>query len=170
MYGNRIIVTPFPRGRFEEIIVSGTPKPGQVMEYKTGSTGVGGRRVFEPAGTTNAAGSHGMNADGDRITIAVLLAFPDHVACPPGRDANTAYADGERGAVYYPENGEELNMLLQDQAGTADDIAIDDKIIIDDGTGKVLKSTGAVEQEPFVACEAIVDPIADQLLHCKFIL
>lgn len=168
MYGNRIVVTPCPRGRFEEIIVSGTPRPGQCMEYKTGSTNVGGRRVFEPAGTTAAAGSHGMNADGDRIAVAVLLAWPDHAACPPGRDVNTAYADGERAAVYYPVEGEQLNLLFQNAAGTADDIAIDDKLIIDDGTGKVLKSVGAVESEPFTAAEALVDPTIDQLFLCTF--
>lgn len=166
--GNRIIVTPHPRGRFEEVIVNGTPLPGTCMEYKPSSTDVGGRRNFEPAGTTAAAGSHGMNADGDNIAVCVLLCFADHAACPPGKGPTDAYVTLDRGAVYYPVEGEELNVLFQNAAGTADDIAIDDKMIVDDGTGKVLKSTGTVESEPFQAREAIVDPTADQLLYCMY--
>lgn len=166
--GNRIVVTPHPRGRFEECIVSGTPKPGTVMEYKTGSTDIGGRRNMEAAGTTAAAGSHGMNADGDNIAICVLVCFADHAACPLAKGPTDAYADGERGAVYWPVEGEELNVLFMNQSGTADDVAVDDKLIVDDGTGKVFKSTGTVESEPFQANEAIVDPTADQLLWARY--
>lgn len=167
--GNRIIVSAEPKGVFEEVIVSGTPKPGTVMEIKSNVAQKGGRWTYEAAGTTAAAGSTGMSADGDRIGVNALLCFSDHAACPPGKLATDAYADGDRGAIYWPANGEELNMLFMNQAGTADDIGINDKLIIDDGTGKLFKSTGTVESEPFIALEAIVDPTADQLFWCKFI-
>jgi hypothetical protein len=167
--GNRIIVTPHPRGRFEEVIVVGTPKPGTVMAIvPTTNTPVGGRYNYEPAGATAASGSQGMSADGDNIPICVLLCFIDHVACPPGKGATDAYVTGERGAVYYPEPGEELNVLFQNASGTADDVRIADKLIVDDGTGKVLVSTGSVESEPFEAQEALTDPTADTLIWCKY--
>lgn len=166
--GNRIIVTPEPKGRFEEVIVAGTPKPGTIMHKKTGVATSGGRFTMEPAGTTAASGSRGMNADGDRIPICVLLTFVDHCACPPSKGATDAYADGERGAVYYPVPGEEMNVLYQNQSGTADDVAVGDKLIVDDGTGKVLVSTGSVEDEPFQSCETVTDPTADQLIWAEF--
>lgn len=165
--GNRIIVTPHPRGVFEEIKVSGTPKPGTVMELVTLDQS-GNRHTYEPAGTTAASGSKGMSADGDRIGIAVLLSFIDHAGCPPGLTATDAYTTGDRGVIYWPVPGEELNMLFMNQSGTADDVVANDKLIVDDGTGKLLVSTGSVESEPFIALEAITDPTADQLFWCKF--
>lgn len=162
--GNRIIVTPCPRGRFEEIIVSGTPKPGTCM-YPTNTAEVAGVRTMEPAGTT---GGLGMGADGDMIPVAVLLCFLDHAACPPGRTADDAYVTLERGAVYYPEEGEELNVLFQNNTGTADDVTLGMKMIIDDGTGKIIPTAGSPKSEPFVAREAYTDPTADRLLHVVF--
>lgn len=167
--GNRIVASPAPLGRFEECIVVGTPKPGTVMEKIAATSPVAGTYSFEPAGTTAASGTHGMAADGDNIAIGVLVCFADHAACPPGKSATDAYATGERGAIYWPQNGDQLNMLFQNAAGTADDIVMGDKLIVDDGTGKLLKSTGTVESEPFIAAEAIVDPTADQLFLCEFI-
>jgi hypothetical protein len=161
--GNGILVTPEPKGVFEDIIISGTPKPGVVME-RTSTALVGGRATYNPAGTTAASGSRGMSADGDRIGICVLLEDWERGITP-----DTAYASGDRARIYWPVNGEEMNMLFQDNSGTADDIAINDKLIVDDGTGKVLLSASTPESEPFIALEAIVDPVADQLLWCKYI-
>ena len=163
--GNRIVVTPCPRGRFEEIIVVGTPKPGTCM-YPTNTADVeGGHASMEPAGTTGALG---MGADGDQIPVAVLVYCADHAACPPGRTADDAYVSGERGAVYYPEDGEELNVLFGNASGTADDVTIGMKLMINDGDGKVIPTTGSPESEPFVAREAITDPTADQLLWVRY--
>lgn len=166
--GNRIIVSPYPMGRFEEIIVVGTPKPGTHMELvPTTNALVGGRRQMEPAGTTAAAGSQGMNADADNIPICVLLCFADHAACPPGLGPTDAYVTLSRGAVYYPQAGEEMNLLFQNVSGTADDVRIGDKMIVDDGTGKILVSTGSVESESWESQETLTDPTADQLIWCK---
>ena len=160
--GNGIILTSPARGRFEECIISGTPKPGVVMEEKN-TAKIQGRFTYEPAGTTAAAGSKGMSADGDRIPICVLLADSYQ-----GRLSTDAYVTGDRGFLYWPVNGDEINMLFQNAAGTADDVVIGDKLIIDDGTGKVLVSTGTVEEEPFQALEAVTDPTADQLIHTVY--
>jgi hypothetical protein len=165
--GNNIIVSGEPKGRFEEIIVAGTPKPGTIMATKTVALS-GTVFTMEPAGTTAASGSRGMAADGDNIPIAVLLGSADHAAGPPGKTSTDAYVDGERGAVYYPVNGETLNVLKLDVSGTADDLAIGDKLIVDDGTGKVLLSAGSPESEPFECLETVTDPTADVLIWVKF--
>lgn len=157
--GNKIIVEAHPRGRFEEIIVVGTPKPGTHM-YPTTATRVGGRRSMEPAGTT---GSLGMSADGHSIPRAILLCWGDHAACPPNLGVTDAYTTGSRGAVYYPEAGEDVNVLFHNESGTGDDVAIGDKLIVDDGSGGVVRAAAGAE-DGYVANEAIVDPTADQLI------
>lgn len=161
--GNRIIVTPEPKGVFEDIIVVGTPKPGQCM-YRQNVAEVGGRGRWEPAGVTGALG---MGADGDMIPIAVLLCSQDHAACPPGKLATDAYVTLDRGAVYFPLSGEKMNMLFHNESGTADDVTIGMKLVVDDGTGGLVPTSGTPKDEPFVALEAIVDPTADALILCQ---
>lgn len=161
--GNEIIISANPKGHFEECIVVGTPKPGTVMEFKRGTAKVHGRWSYEPAGTTAASGVQGMAADGNRLPIAVLL--PDRLQ---GKLATDAYATGDIGFLYFPVMGEELNMLIENQAGTADDFTIGDKLIVDDGTGKLLISAGTPESEPFICLETVTDPTADHLTACKY--
>lgn len=164
--GQRILVSAEPKGKFQEVIVDGTPKPGTIMTIKPG-TAVDGNGIFtyEPAGTSAGL----MAADGDQIPIAVLLGGADGcVGVPPGNLSTSAYVSGERGTVYFPVAGEELNILKLDVAGTGDDFTIGQKLIVDDGTGKVLGTTGTPESEPFVALEAVTDPTADQLVWCQY--
>jgi len=161
-YGNAIIVSGEPKGVFKEgIIATGqTPKPGVVMEIDPGVSDVNGRFTWQPYGV-GADGTGAVSADGDRGVIAVLL--PD-----PTKNATTAYAAGANCFLYCPIMGEELNMLVEDVAGTGDDIAIGDKFIVDDGTGKLILTTGTVEAEPFIALEAHTNPTSDTLCHCMF--
>jgi hypothetical protein len=172
--GNRIIMSPYPLGRVERIIISGTPKPGQWMGIKGSVAPVGGnpsqagRFTYEPAGVTAAAGSKGMAADGNTGAYAILLAPGETVESPPIGSKDVAYADGDSAAVYWPTNGDLLNCLFQNAAGTADDVTVGDKMIIDDGTGKVLVSTGTVECEPLEARDALTDPTADVHVLCVF--
>ena len=56
-------------------------------------------------------------------------------------------------------------MLLQDVAGTGDDHALGEMLIIDKGTGKLIASTGTPEAECFMLVETITDPTADTLAH-----
>lgn len=169
--GNGIIVSSNPRGVFEECIVSGTPKPGTCMEIKLATAAVGGRWTYEAAGVTaNNSTFSGMAADGNRLPIAVLLSNADHMACPPGDLATTAYVDGARGCVYFPVAGEELNMILKDESGTAadQDFVVGTKLIVDDGTGKLIASASTPESEPFICLEIKADLAADYLAWCKY--
>jgi hypothetical protein len=170
--GNCIIVTADPKGRFEECFISGTPKPGTAMEIKLGVAAKGGRWTMEAAGTTAANSTlSGMAADGNRIPIAILLGGCDpHAAVPPGGLSTDAYVDGQRGVVYYPVPGEEMNVLLMDISGTGadQDFVVGTKLIVDDGTGKFLSSSSTPEAEPFVCLEAVSDLAADQLVWAYF--
>ncbi len=170
--GNGIIVSMSPRGVFEECYISGTPKPGTCMEIKTGVAIRGGRWTYEAAGTTAANSTYsGMAADGNRLPIAVLCSAIESVSpSNPGGINSTAYADGDRGMVYFPVPGEELNMILKDESGTGadQDFIPGTKLIVDDGTGKLLASQSTPEAEPFLCLETVTDLAADYLSWCKF--
>lgn len=151
--GNEIIVSANPRGAFLEGYVSGTPKPGTVMQIKAATEPKGGRFTYE---VFNGA------ADAERAAIIVLL--PNQLL---GKIATDAYVDGERCFLYCPLPGEELNMLVAAAGtGTGDSIAIGDRFIVDDGTGLLIDTTGSPESEPFVAIETVSDVVAAGTLVC----
>lgn len=161
--GNNIVITEGPQGRGarKQVIVSGTPKPGTIMTPKPGAADVQGRPVYEPAGVTAGL----MTADGSRIPIAVLDAD-----WKGGRTNADAYEDGEVAEVYFPVEGDELNCRKANESGTADDTVINTTLmIVDDGTGLLLVTTGSPESEPFLARETITDPTAEQLMRVQYI-
>lgn len=157
--GNEIVVTPNPLGRFVWGILSGTPKPGTCMEIVGGtardSNGNLTYRVY------TAGGTHG-----ERRPILVLDRDK-----PVGGLATTAYVTGQFVCMYMPLPGEEMNVLKSDISGTgsaSDDFDEGDMLMLEAGTGKVIKSAANVagfpESEPFQAVEPIVDPTADTLV------
>lgn len=155
--GSEIIVSANPEGKFlEGIIAAGqTPKPGTIMQIASVAA--------DPASGRFSWAAFNRNADGDYGLCVVLL--PDTLQ---GRAVGTAYAAGERCFLYVPLPGEEINVLKLDVAGTADDFAVGDYLMVDDGTGKVLLTTGPTGAvwQPFVCLEAVTDPTADQLVYC----
>ncbi len=161
--GNKIVVSANPKGRFLEGTVTGTPKPGQVMEIDWSEAKVNGRFTWEPFGVTAESSPKGVGDDGDRRIIAVLI--PDY---DQGRTATTAYTTGDRCFLYCPLPGEELNMLLEDVGGTGDDHALGDLLMVDNGTGKLLARDSDAEAIPFICLEVVTDPVADTLTHCMF--
>ena len=151
--GNTIIVSSDPKGVFLEGTISGTPKPGTCMEISS-FTLVGGRftwQVYQPG------------TDGEQRLVAVLLPQDES-----GQLVTTAYEDGQSGKMYVPQAGEELNMLLKNLSGTADDHTAGETLIIDTGTGMLIATTGSPESEPFRLLETITDPTADQLVWCQY--
>lgn len=155
MRGTEIIVTAEPHGRRLEGIISGTPKPGTCMQIQAGTAvDANGHHTWE---VFNRA------ADGNQYLIAVLL--PDVYR---GKTYSDAYANGDLGFLYCPLPGEELNMLIANIAGTSDAFAVGDQLIVDDGTGKLVATTGTPESEPFQLLEASAALTADTLLWCLF--
>lgn len=161
MKGNTIVVNgPDVRGKFEECTVSGTPKPGTCMQV-TSAAPAGGRFTY-------AAFSRG---DGFRAEVCVLR--EDELQ---GRLATEAYVSGERGFLYWPVPGDELNMLLKYQPGTGTNLNenIGDLLEIDGATGKLQGvgtggPTGSHLHAPFVLMEHLgVALSADVLVFVKY--
>lgn len=164
--GLNVVVTSPPGGVNGECTVVGTPKPGICMDLirpNAATDIIGGRFKYEPYGTTAASGVQGVAADGNRCQIAVL-----NVDWLQGRTYTDAYVTLTRGFLYFPRMGEELNMWVQNQSGTADDFVIGDKLIVDDGTGQLLISASTPESEPFICLEIITDPTADTFTHVLY--
>lgn len=157
-WGNEIIVTPNPTGRFLEGIigVGNTPKPGTIMQPDVSVALVGNRLSWVV---------YNADADGGRPKGPLAVLLPDHLQ---GKTATTAYAAGDRCFLYCPVMGDELNVLLADVAGTADDHTKGEILIVDDGTGKLIATTGNPETEPFLLLETVTDPTADQLVHVMY--
>lgn len=150
---NTIVLATNPQGKFLSGVVSGTPKPGTVMEIQTpfyrGNQHLW--RAYQPG------------TDGLRRLIAVLVEDEEQ-----GIGITTAFVDGTQCKLYCPIAGEELNMLFMNVSGTADDVVAGDTMIVDSGTGKLIVTTGSPQSEPFRALAAITDPTEDVLLPCTY--
>lgn len=154
--GNKIIVTANPEGKFMEGIISGALKPGTVVQIDPTAALVGGRHTY---------GVFDRAADGDRPKGAWWILIEDYLL---GMPVDQAYVSGSRCFLYSPVPGEELNMLLLDIAGTGDDHTKGEVLIVDDGTGKLIATTGTPQTEPFVLLETVTDPVADTLAWVQF--
>ncbi|MCK9570500.1 hypothetical protein M0R72_16250 [Candidatus Pacearchaeota archaeon] len=147
--GNCIVVEANPRGKFCEGIVSGTPYPGTIMQIKAATEPVGGRFTYE---------AYNRDADGNRPQGPLYVLCEDKLQ---GKAATAAYADGDRCFLYCPLAGDELNVLVS-AAGTStgDSQAIGGLLIVNDGDGTCVATTGSPESEPFVVMETTSDVVA----------
>ena len=175
MLGTRIVVSSAPKGMFREVVIDGTPKPGTCMQFKVGTALDGGNRetweVYNPGG------------DGFPQAVAVLTEEGPHGSL--GRDFDTAFTSGDRGMLYFPIPGDELNVRRSDISGTGspgEDISVGEKLMIISGTGFVSPVAVGVANDPtykpFRSMEAITDPgmtpggvdteAEHALVHCTF--
>jgi hypothetical protein len=156
---NAIVLSADPKGHFIEGIIDGTPKPGQMVQIKAGvEPDDGGRLTYE---VFNGA------ADGERDEVLILCED-----AMQGKLPTSAYVDGDRCFIYAPLAGDELQVLAANLTGTGsgtdDAFAIGDKLIVDDGTGKFIKTTGSPESEPFKVIETVTTLLgADQLIPVR---
>ena len=154
-FGNKIVIESEPKGKFVEGYVTGTPKPGTMMQIDVSEAKVGGRFTYE----VYAPGADGAKSG------PVFILLEDSLQ---GKTMDTAYATGDRCFLYVPYPGDELNILVADVAGTGDDHAVGDLVIPDNTTGKFIATTGSPEIEPFQLLEAATDPTADALMHAIY--
>lgn len=159
--GNEIIVSAQPRGHFTEgvIATSNTPYPGTIMQIDATVATVGGRHTYK---------IYDRDADGDRPVGAFYVLLPDHLR---GKTATDAYAAGDRCFLYAPVSGDELNLLIADVVsgtgtGAAADHAAGEILMVDDGTGKMIATTGSPETEVAVLMETLNDLTSDTLGWC----
>lgn len=156
--GNSIIVSANPPENFTEgyIAAGQTPKPGQVLQIDPTVALKGGRHTWK---------IYNRGADGKRPAGPIGVLLED---AKIGRTVSDAYAAGEFAPIHIPRAGEELNMLLGDVAGTADDHLAGEVLMIDDTTGKLVATTGSPQTESFILMEAVVDPVADTLVWVQY--
>ena len=156
--GNETIVSANPRGVFMEGIIGAglTPKPGTVMQIDPTVALSGGRHTFV---------LYNADADGGRPKGPIYVLRSNDLV---GKTQSDAYAAGERAYLYTPVAGEELNMRLADVAGTADDHTAGEMLIVDDGTGLLIATTGTPESEPFQLLETVTDPTEETVAWCMY--
>lgn len=156
MKGVKIQVSSHPKGVREECKIVGTPKPGTVMELDDGVAAIGNVFSWAAYGSDAASGGNNVTADGDQKIIAILLED-----WAQGKTYDDAYADGDRGYLYFPLPGETFNMIIQVQAGTGDAFTIGQELMVDDGTGKLLACDSDAESHPFMCLETVSALSAD---------
>ena len=145
MLGKNIILSADHKGRFIEGIISGTPKPGVIMELYTGAQ-VGGRNYWRV---------YTSGTNGKRQLPAILL--PDNLQ---GFSYDRAYVSGERCFLYVPALGEEFNMLCLDVGtGTGENLTVTQVYTIATGSGKLIIGTGSETWRPFIQVEATADVV-----------
>ena len=152
-YGT-VIVSNDPRGRQQEVLIAGTPKPGTCMTLEAGTEPVNGIFTFE---------AFNRSADGEQALVGVLL--EDELQ---GNDITTAYVAATQGRIYFPLPGDILQMLLLNIAGTSDSFSIGEYLIINDGDGKLITTTGSPEMESFYVLETIAAITADTIVLCQY--
>lgn len=165
MKGTRIMIPGGrgPRGVFEHVYITGTPKPGTCMEIKPSTAPIGNVFNYAVYGTQAHSSGHYVENDGDRKAVAILLEKDDEA-----KIYSDAYVAGDMGKIYWPVMGEWFNMLVEDVSGTGDDFIIGEELMIDNGTGKLLTADSDAQAHPFTSLEAVTDPAADHWMWCRF--
>jgi hypothetical protein len=154
--GNAIVLAGNPKGHFEEIIVSGTPLPGTIMEIVPSTNPIGGRFTYR--NVTRANGAKGPVA---------ILDSDVNQGFPPG----TRYVSGTQARIYWPIAGEELNAVLRETAGTGTlgEENIGDLLAIESATGELMAG-GALASQPFYLLEhGGVSEAGDNLKMVKYL-
>lgn len=154
--GNNIIVTSDPKGQFTEGIIATAEKPGTIMQRDASVALKSGRHTYVV---------YGPGADGEQPLGAFWVLLADKLQ---GKAATDAYTAGDRGFLYAPQDGDELNLLLANISGTADDHPLGEKMMVDNGTGKLIVTTGSPETEVAQLLEVVTDPTADQLVWVQW--
>lgn len=157
--GNNIVLTPEPRGRRLEAVADVALLPGTCVQWKAGSSAdAGNRKEVEP-----------YDAAASGVPQQVMVVDADF---QQGFTADDEIEAGKRVFLYVPLPGDELNMLVQDQAGTGatSDFSVGDPLKIEDGTGLLIDGAlGTLGySNPFTVQENYSDMSGDTRLHVMF--
>lgn len=148
-----------PNGRFAQGIISGSGlAPGMLLEMVPATEPVNGIWTYRQYQT---------GTNGDRRPVIVLLDDSEQGVTPDVNGANT-YTSGTICKIYFPINGDELNLMFKNIAGTGDTHAIGDLAMIDTASGKLITQSIAANFAPFQVEETLTPgPTADTLLAVK---
>lgn len=151
MKGSTIIANGnTPNGRYVAGIISGTVYPGMQCQIKAATEPVGGVFTLEPCST---AGKNGP----------AFIALEDE---NQGGLTTQVYTAGTLGRFYCPIHGDEINLLFENQSGTADSFAIADLACVKNN-GKFIATTGTPHQNHAVE-ETTAALTADALICCRW--
>lgn len=154
-FGEVIMVTPRANMSQRECIISGTPVAGTCMTVLAATEPVAGIFTFE---------AFNRDADGDRAPVAVLL--EDELQ---GAVVTLAYVAATQARLAFPHQGDLLQMLVANISGTPDAFTIGTYMIIEDGTGKLIRTTGSPQMESFVIMETVTPALtADTHVLCMY--
>lgn len=158
--GSSIVVSAEPMGRFEEGIVAAgeTHYPGMALQRDATVALNNGKHTYK---------IYAPGADGENPLGAVWI-VTERLNALLGKTATDSYAAGSRVSLYAPQAGDELNLLIENLAGTADDHPLSEKLMINHASGKFIVTTGSPENEHAQLLEAITDPTADTLAWCQW--
>lgn len=155
--GSSIIVSSEPGGKFVEGILGAsitTARPGVAVQLQPATALVGGRHTWE---------LYNADADGGNPKGPIIILRENPLL---GGNISDAYVAGERCFGYIPAAGDELNLMLGDVSGTGDDHTKGEILMLDDGTGEFVATTGSPETEVAQLLETITDPTTDTLAWC----
>lgn len=171
--GQEIVLSAEPRGRMEEATITDTSVPGTIMEIVPATALLGGRPSVRAR--SQSAGALGP--------ICVLLADRLQGKLGVGGSGATvssggvsvtgpaltgdAYAANTQCFIYWPEAGDELNLVVGDVAGTSDTIAIGDLYGVNNN-GKLIKDS-SYNSAPFLAMEATAALTGDAMIWFKYL-
>jgi hypothetical protein len=150
--GQTIVISECPRG----VETAGHGKtgetfyPGMIVQMDPSVSLIGNRHTFK---------IYNRDADGNNPAGAFYV-VREHAY----RDIDQPYAANEMLNLYVPLPGEEVNLLLANIAGTGDDHTAGEILMVDDGTGKLIATTGSPEREVAMLLEDITDPTTDNLV------
>ena len=153
---NSIVVSALPEHRYMEgkVKTGETIFPGTIVQFDI-SAGIDGNGRFTWE-------LYNADADGGRPKGPFILVIED---IKQGKLMTASYAAGDIIYGVVPLAGEEYNVLIGDVAGTGDSHTAGEMLIVDDGTGELIATTGSPETEPFMLLETLAAPTADTLAH-----
>lgn len=154
--GSCVVVSANPQGKFVEGTLKAgiTPKPGTALQIDADASQLQGRDVWELFDASTY--------DGAQPIGPVIILRENYLL---GKTMDDAYAAEDRAFGYIPEPGDELNLRLADAAGTVD-IAYGTGLIIDDGTGLFVETTGSPEYLAALTRSAYEGDTGEQMTHC----
>lgn len=169
MRGNEIVVTADPIGRFIEGQYEGnlTCVAGQILQLDY--TNIVGN---EPAMKLYIPGSNGAKPIGPYVVALVanlwgrmptVFPNPSSYSSSTVSYPGTAYNAGDRIFGYIPYVGDELNLLIADGPGTGLSYTAGNQFIVQNGTGKLLLTSGSPASIPFTLLENLNALTQDEL-------
>jgi hypothetical protein len=170
--GTRILVQTDPHGTFDEGVINDTSKPGTFVEQVPATAGQGGRLQFRARSrSAGAAGPVAILLEDNNQGFAGIgtgtAVVSGGVTVPASPAPGPAYVSGTRCRVYWPAEGEDLNAILGDVAGTGDIVTQGDLFGINNN-GKLIANS-SYASAPFQAQETLTGATGDELIWVKFL-